>query len=496
VPEKHPNRWWTLGAVCVATFMLLIDVTVVNVALPDIAKDLHSSFTQLQWVVDAYALGLASLLLTAGTLADKFGHRRIFVIGLIWFTTASILCGISSSPTMLNLARGLQGIGGAAMFATSLSLIAQAFSGPDRGTAFGIWGATVGAAVAVGPLVGGVLVEQISWQAIFFVNVPIGIAAVAVALMKVDEFRSPWAQRLDPPGLVTFSGGLFLLIFALVRGNAEGWGSALIVGLLAGAVVLLTAFVFVERRAGDNAMFDLKLFRKPAFGGASIAAFGLSASMFAMFLYLTLYIQNTLGYTPQQTGLRFLPLTVVSFVVAPLSGRASRTVPLRVLFGVGMTLVGIGLLLMSGIDASSGWTALLPGFIIGGAGVGMVNPSLAQAAVGVVPPQRAGMASGINSTFRQVGIATGIAGLGAIFQALLTNKIPNVPSEVLATGNPAFVRGVPTHEYLSAYTASLSTLFVIAAIVAFVSGVLSFALTRQRDFVAYGAPEAEAAPAG
>jgi predicted MFS family arabinose efflux permease len=217
--------------------------------------------------------------------------------------------------------------------------------------------------------------------------------------------------------------------------------------------------------------------------------------MFAMFLYITLYIQNTLGYTPQQTGLRFLPLTVVSFVVAPIAGRVSRTVPLRVLFGLGMALVGTGLLLMSGIDANSDWTALLPGFILAGAGIGMVNPSLAQAAVGVVPPQRAGMASGINSTFRQVGIATGIAGLGAIFQGLLTNKIPRVPAEVLATGNPSFVRGVPTHEYVAAYSASLSDLFVIAAVIAFVSGILAFALTRQSDFVAHAASP-EAAPAG
>jgi EmrB/QacA subfamily drug resistance transporter len=494
VPEKHPNRWWTLAAVCVATFMLLLDITVVNVALPDIAKDLHSSFSELQWVVDAYALGLASFLLTTGTLADRFGHRRIFVYGLVGFTSASILCGISPSSTLLIFARGLQGIGGAAMFATSLSLIASAFSGPDRGTAFGIWGATIGAAVAIGPLVGGVLTEQISWQSIFFVNVPIGIAGVAVALAKVDEFRSPSAQPVDVPGLLTFSGGLFLLIFALVRGNAEGWGSTMIVGFLVGSVVLLVAFVLIERRAGERAMFDLTLFRKPAFGGASIAAFGLSASMFAMFLYITLYLQNTLGFSPQQTGLRFLPLTVVSFFVAPVAGRVSRTVPVRALFGLGMTLVGLGLLLMSGVDATSKWTVLLPGFILAGAGIGMVNPSLAQAAVGVVPPQRSGMASGINSTFRQVGIATGIAAFGAVLQELLTKKIPSVPAEVLATGNPNFVHGVSRHAYLVDYTDALSTLFLIAAIVAFVSGVLSFALTRQSDFVVQGVPEA--APAG
>jgi EmrB/QacA subfamily drug resistance transporter len=494
VPEKHPNRWWTLAAVCVATFMLLLDITVVNVALPDIAKDLKTSFSDLQWVIDAYALGLASLLLTAGALADRFGHRRIFVGGLVAFTLASILCGLASSPIFLILARGVQGIGGAAMFATSLSLIASAFHGPDRGTAFGIWGATIGAAVAIGPLVGGVLTEQISWESIFFVNVPIGIGGVVVALSRVDEFRSPSAQRVDLPGLVTFSGGLFLLIFALVRGNAEGWGSALIVGFLVGSAVLLTAFVLAERRAREHAMFDLTLFRKPAFGGASIAAFGLSASMFAMFLYITLYIQNSLGLSPQQTGLRFLPLTVVSFFVAPAAGRVSRTVPVRFLFGLGMTLVAGGLLWMSGIDAGSKWTALLPGFILAGAGIGMVNPSLAQAAVGVVPPQRSGMASGINSTFRQVGIATGIAGLGAIFQGILTSKIAHVPGELLATGNPDLVRGVSHHAYLVAYTDALSTLFLIAAITAFVAAVLSLALTRQSDFIVHGA--AEAAPAG
>jgi EmrB/QacA subfamily drug resistance transporter len=493
VPEKHPNRWWTLAAVCVATFMLLLDITVVNVALPDIAKDLKTSFSDLQWVIDAYALGLASLLLTTGTLADRFGHRSVFVWGLAGFTLASILCGLATSPLFLIVARGVQGIGGAAMFATSLSLIASSFSGPDRGTAFGIWGATIGAAVAVGPLVGGVLTQQVSWESIFFVNVPIGIAAVLATLAKVDEFKSPSAQRIDLPGVVTFSGGLFLLIFALVRGNAEGWGSSLIVGFLIGSAVLLALFVIVERRAGEQAMFDLTLFRKPAFGGASIAAFGLSASMFAMFLYITLYIQNSLALSPQQTGLRFLPLTVVSFFVAPAAGRVSRTVPVRFLFGGGMALVGLGLLLMSGIDADSKWTALLPGFLLAGAGIGMVNPSLAQAAVGVVPPQRSGMASGINSTFRQVGIATGIAGFGAVFQEILTNKIPNVPGEVLASGNPHVVRGLSPHAYLTAYTDALSTLFVIAAVIAFVSAVLSLALTRQSDFIVHGAPEAAAA---
>src|SRR5215218_2894701 len=300
------RKWWTLVAVCTATFMLLVDVTIVNVALPSIEQDLHASFSDLQWVIDAYALTLAALLLTGGSLADILGRRRIFVIGIVVFTVASVLCALAGTPLVLNLARALQGIGGAFMFATSLALLASAFQGRDRGTAFGVWGATTGASVAVGPLVGGVLTDGIGWEAIFLVNVPIGIAAIAMTLAKVEESHAPSGGRIDWPGLLTFSGALFALIFALIRGNSEGWGSPVIVACLAAAAVLFVAFVMVERRS-DHAMLDLSLFRKPAFAGASITAFVLSASMFSMFLYLTLYIQNILGYTPLESGLRFLP---------------------------------------------------------------------------------------------------------------------------------------------------------------------------------------------
>ncbi len=302
------RKWWTLLAVCVATFMLLLDVTIVNVALPAIERSLKASFSDLQWVIDAYALTLAALLLTGGSLSDLLGRRRVFVIGIAIFTFASLLCGLAGSPTVLNLSRGLQGIGGAFMFSTALALLAAAFPPRERGTAIGIWGATTGASVAVGPLVGGLLTDGIGWEAIFFVNVPIGIATIALALAKVEESRDPHAGSLDWPGLLTFSGALFLLIFGLIRGNDEGWGSALIVALLAGAAVLLVVFVVVERRRRQP-MLELSLFRKPAFNGASIAAFALSASMFAMFLYLTLYVQNILGYSPLESGLRFLPVT-------------------------------------------------------------------------------------------------------------------------------------------------------------------------------------------
>jgi EmrB/QacA subfamily drug resistance transporter len=485
---------WTLGLVCVATFMLLLDVTIVNVALPDIRRDLHSSFSDVQWVVDAYALGLAALLLTAGSLSDRLGRRAVFVAGLVIFSVASLLCGLSGSPLMLNLARFLQGIGGSAMFATSLALLADAFHGPARGTAFGAWGATVGGAVAVGPLVGGVLVDAFSWQAIFLVNVPIGAVAAWATLRKLGESRGP-RRDVDVLGLVTFSVGLFLMIFALVRGNAEGWGSPLIVSQLVGAAVLLAGFVLVERRAQDP-MLDLALFRKPAFAGASIAAFALSASMFSMFLYMTLYIQNALGYGPLAAGLRFLPVSLLGFVVAPISGRLSTRMPVRILMGGGLALVGIGLLLMAGLDAHSDWTALLPGFIVGGIGVGLTNPALASTAVGVVAPQHTGAASGINSTFRQVGIATGIAGLGAIFQSALQRKFPGgPPGDVLAAGDPRVLGPGHRTEFLAGYAGALNELFVIAGIVALVGAVLTLALVRTRDFVAEQAPGAESVPA-
>jgi EmrB/QacA subfamily drug resistance transporter len=477
----------SLGVICTATFMLLLDITVVNVALPDISKDLKTSFSDLQWVIDAYALSLAALLLTAGSLSDLLGRRLIFIAGLAVFTFASLLCGLAHSPLMLELARALQGVGGAAMFATSLALLAASFQGRQRGTAFGIWGATTGAAVAVGPLIGGVLTEHVSWQSIFFINVPIGVLAIWAASTQLGESKGP-AARVDLPGLVTFSGGLFFLVFALVRGNAEGWGSGLIVGFLVAAGVLLPLFVVLELRRADP-MLDLKLFRKPAFTGAAIAAFALSASMFAMFLYLTLYIQFCLGYKPLEAGIRFLPITLLSFGVAPVAGKLSERLPVRYLIGGGLALVGVGLLLMRGLDATSGWTALLPGFIVAGAGIGMTNPPLASTAIGVVDPRRSGMASGINTTFRQVGIATGIAGLGAIFQSSLQSKLPGgPPGEVLAGSGPSILGPGRRTEFLTAYTDTLNELLLIGAAIALVAAVLALVLVRPQDFVPQGVP--------
>jgi EmrB/QacA subfamily drug resistance transporter len=507
------RKWWTLIAVCVAIFMLLLDITVVNVALPSIQRDLHSSFSDLQWVVNAYALTLAAFLLTGGSIADLIGRRRVFAAGLVVFTCSSAVCGLSSSPLMLNLARAVQGVGGAMMFATSLALIAEAFQGRERGTAFGVFGAVTGAAVAVGPVLGGIITTGIGWKWIFFVNVPIGVAAVALTLTQVRESRDPNASGVDWLGLISFSGALFLLVFALTQGNEKGWGSTLILSFLIGSAALLTFFVAAERMQ-SRPMLDLSLFRRPAFTGASIVAFTLSSSIFAMFLYLTLYVQDVLGFGALQAGLRFLPVTLLSFAVAPVAGKLSVRVPVRLLLGTGLLLVSGGLLAMTAVDASSGWTTLIPGFVLAGAGIGMINPPLASTAIGVVHHSRSGMASGINSTFRQVGIATGIAGLGAVFQHAVVHSTASALAasgqahtvnsaahgqlpvilqsgevgKLMHTLSPS-AKAALSHSFRLGFTDAFSSILLIAAAVAFAGGLLAFLLVRQRDFVTSGAPE-------
>ncbi|HVO53652.1 MAG TPA: MFS transporter [Solirubrobacterales bacterium] len=501
------RKWWTLVLVSVATFMLLLDVTVVNVALPDIREELHASLSSLQWVVDAYSLMLAAFLLTAGSLGDRLGRRRVFTIGFAVFTFASFLCGISGDPTLLNLARGLQGIGAAGMFATSLALIGQEFHGKDRATAFGVWGATIGGAVAVGPLVGGVITEHLGWEWIFFVNVPIGIAAIVLTERKIVNVYADDPEPIDLPGLVTFSAALFLLVFGLIRGNAEGWGSAPILTCLIGAVALLAAFIAIERRS-DHPMLDLSLFRNPAFNGVSAVAFCLSAGMFAMFLYITIYLQGVLDFSPLEAGLRFLPMTVLSFVASPIAGSLSHKVPIRILLGAGLGLVGVGLLLMHGVTPDSSWTTLLAGFVAAGIGIGIANPGIGQAAIAVVPVQKSGMGSGINTTFRQVGVATGVAALGAVFQSRVNSKLgellphaSHALGELVASGGskaagevtPKALRPAVERASDIAFVSGFNEILLIAAILSFIGAGLGFVLTRSRFFVQQTSGPAEPA---
>jgi EmrB/QacA subfamily drug resistance transporter len=507
------RKWWTLAAVCFGIFMLLLDITVVNVALPAIQGDLHSSFADLQWVIDAYTLTLAAFLLTAGVIGDMAGRRKLYALGLCLFTISSLVCGLSSTSLMLDLARAAQGVGGAIMFATSLALLAQAFTGKERGAAFGIYGAVVGGAVAVGPLLGGAITGSVGWRWIFFLNLPIGVVAVLITLAKVDDSRDPVSRRVDWIGFVTFSGSLFLLVFALVQGNAKGWRSHTIIGMLAGAAVLMVAFLVAEA-VQRQPMLELGLFKRPAMVGVSVTAFAISASIFAMFLYLTLYLQEVLGYGAFQAGLRFLPITVLAFVVAPLSGRLSVVVQSRYLLGLGMLCIAVGCALTTHVRPDSTWTVLLPGFLLAGLGIGIANPVLASASVAVVPPERSGMASGSSNTFRQVGIATGIAALGAVFLAQIrpnTVRALSAPptgrvllahggtrlSAVIAGGDvraavlatPAGIaRTTLADAYRTGFTTTFNHLMWIALVVSLVGAASAFLLVRQRDFVPSGDP--------
>jgi EmrB/QacA subfamily drug resistance transporter len=408
---------WTLVVVCAATAMLMLDIAVVNTALSRIAEDLDTGLSGLQWVVDAYTLALASTVLTAGALADRLGRRRVFSFGLALFTVASLACGLSTDITMLNSARAVQGIGAAIMFAVSLALLAHAFPGArERGAALAAYGATIGASFAVGPLVGGLLTSGLDWQWIFLVNLPIGAICLWITRTYVQESRDPNAHGVDWPGQITLTAGLGLLVLALLRGNEQGWTSTEIVAELIGAAVALIAFVIVEMRVREP-MLPLRLFRHGSFTGAQIAAFSISASFFAIFLYTTLYLQQILGLSAIEAGLVYLPGTVVMLFVSGATAQLGTKVPARTMIGVGLALVATGMGLMTLAGETSSWVVTLPGILVACIGTGLFNPAVTNVALSSAPLDQSGLAAGVNDTFRQAGIAVGVAALGALIPA-------------------------------------------------------------------------------
>ncbi len=495
------RKWWTLIAVCTGVFMLLLDVTIVNVALPQIERAFNADLSDLQWVIDAYALTLAALLLTAGSVADLAGRRRVFATGIVVFTLGSVLCGLAQSSTFLSLSRALQGVGGAIMFATALALLAQAFPPRERGVPFAVFGAITGVAIAVGPVLGGAITTGLSWRWIFFVNVPIGVFALAVTLRRVDESRLPGAPRPDVAGFVSFSLALAGLVFGLIRSQADGWGSATVLGSLGAAVVLLVAFIVIELRVREP-MLDLKLLRVPTFNGGLVSAWAVSASIFSMLTYMVIYFQNVLGYSAVAAGVRFLPLTGAIFLVAGVAGRLTTKVPIRLLIGAGFAFLVGGLLLMRGLTPADSWTHFLPGFILAGIGAGLINVPLVSTAVAVVPAERAGMASGINSTLRQVGVATGVATLGTILASRIRSEVvtqlngtplaahSHALGAAIASGGlrgastsvPAHLQGLLIGTAKSSYVDALNTILLVATCVALVGMIVAFTTIRQRDF--------------
>ncbi len=445
----NPRRWWALAATSFGLFMALLDVTIVNVALPTIGADLNASFADLQWVVNAYALALAVFLVTAGRLGDLFGRKRLFMLGLGVFSLGSLCAALAGSFTidglspiqMLLAARVLQGLGGSIMLPLALAIIAATFQGRERGLAIGIYGGVTGLATALGPVIGGVLVEKVNWQSIFYLNVPIGVIGIALCAWAVTESFDTSAPRwVDFYGLVTLSASLFCLVLALIQGDDadKGWTSPYILTLFAIAAAAMLAFIVGELRL-KHPMVDPRLFKNASFTGAAIAGFTLSAGLYALFFFLSLYMQNYLGFSALDAGLRVLPLSGLILVAAPVAGAFSDRPGPKVILAGGMAILVAAVLLMARIspaDTQSDWLVLLPAFILGGIGSGLVNPPISTVAVGTVSRDRAGMASGVSGVCRQVGTAFGIAFLGAIltnqYNTSLHDKIsqltvPNVP---------------------------------------------------------------------
>jgi EmrB/QacA subfamily drug resistance transporter len=409
---EENRRWWTLGSLCFALFMIMLDNTVVNVALPAIKADLGISTSELEWTVAAYALTFASLLLTGGKLGDLLGRRLIFAIGLAIFTLSSLFCGLAGSAPELIGARAVQGVGAALMMPATLSIISATFPVRERGTAIGIWAGVSAMALAIGPLLGGIITEHISWNWIFYVNVPIGVLAVLSAIFVVPESRdTSHEQRLDLPGLLTSGVGLLALVYGLIEANKYGWTSARILGLFVIAAVALTAFVFLEMHQ-RLPMLDLSLFRNGTFAGANLVAILVTLAMFGIFVFFPIYMQTFRGWSPIQAGAALLPWTLMIVIFAPIAGKLSDRVGSRWLMTGGMTVVAVCCLLLSRVTLSS-WD-MLPAFVLGGLGMSFVMTPMSAAAMGAAPVAKAGVASGVLNTFRQVGVALGIGITGAI----------------------------------------------------------------------------------
>jgi EmrB/QacA subfamily drug resistance transporter len=426
------RRWWTLVAMCFALFMVMLDNTVVNVALPSIQRDLHANLSALEWTINAYTLSFAVLLVTGGRLGDIFGRRRMFLAGVVIFALSSAGIGLAPTDSWLVGGRAVQGIGAALMMPATLSIITNAFPAHERGKAIGTWAGVSALALAIGPVIGGFLTESVSWRAIFFLNLPVAVGAVAVTLFAARESRDETVEkRVDVPGIVTLTAGLTAVVLALVEGNQWGWASSRIVGLLALAVVALTAFVVIEMRTRVP-MVDFAFFRSRSFLGANVVAFVVSFSMLAMFFFIALYMQNILGYSPLQAGVRFLPSTIVIMFIGPVAGRLTDRIGPRPLIVSGLIIVSASLLWQSQLAVDSGYGFLLPAFVAMGVGVALTMSPMSTAAMNAVDPAKAGVASGTLSMSRMVGGTFGVAALGALVAALGRSKLeqllPSLPS--------------------------------------------------------------------
>lgn len=496
-----PSAKWTLVVVSVSTFMLMLDLTVVNVALPDIRADFNASFSSLQWILDAYALGLAAVLLAAGSAADRFGRRGVFLGGLIVFVIASFICGIAPNSLTLIVARLVQGLGGAILFAVGPALIGHEYRGAARGKAFGVFGAVAGLAIAFGPLIGGFLTDAINWRWIFLINVPLTLLALGVAAIKMRESRALTPPPLDVPGILSFSVALFFIVLGFMRGEADGWTSAPIVTYFLVGLAALAICVVLQIARPNKAMFDRTLFSNVTFTGLSVVTALCAASTMATLFLLISYVQNVLGFSAFASGIRFLPLTLLLFVAAAIAGTLVAKVLPGLLVGLSQLLIAAGLFAVLLVDSDSSWVALTPAMVLIGLGMGLFNPPRAALSIAITTPEKAGTASGINETFQQVGLAIGIAAIGAFFNnraahAFLDNPVatqlgPDAHSaaDAVASGGvkavaaavPGPLRDAVEHAGTAAFVDALHTAMTASGVVALVSAFVAVILIRRRD---------------
>jgi EmrB/QacA subfamily drug resistance transporter len=486
-------RWWTLGAMCFALFMMMLDNTVVNVALPSIQRDLHASLSSLEWTVNAYTLTLAVMLITGGRLGDIFGRRKLFLFGVIVFGISSLIIGLSPDDTVLVAFRAVQGVGAACMMPASLAIITQSFPPHERGTAIGTWAGVSALALAIGPVVGGFLTQDVSWRAIFFINPPIAVVAVLVCLFAARESRDETVDRtIDYRGIVLLTVGLTALVLALIKSDSWGWGSSRTLGLLVVSVIALAGFVATELRVRAP-MLDFSFFRTRTSVAVNIVGFIISFAMFAQFFFLTLYMQNVMHLSPLATGVRFLPSTVFLVVLGPLAGRLTDKVGPRPLMVVGLLLVATAIYIDSHITIHSGYGLLAPGFVMMGCGMGLTMSPMSTAAMNAVDRSKAGAASGILSMSRMVGSTFGVAVMGALVTTIghskLNQSLPNVPAHVRSTiasalGSGAAPSGHPSPKILAAvrvaFVSSLGTGLLVGAIATLIGAGVAWALIQNR----------------
>jgi EmrB/QacA subfamily drug resistance transporter len=460
------RKWWTLGAMCFALFMVMLDNTVVNVALPSIQRDLHAHISELEWVVNGYTLTFAVLIATGGRLGDIFGRRLMFLAGVVIFAITSATAGLAQDPAMLIASRAIQGIGAALMMPATLSIITHAFPAAERGKAIGTWAGVSALALSIGPVVGGFLTEYVSWRAIFFINLPVAIGAVIATVFAVSESRDETVdRRVDYPGVAVLTASLTAIVLALIEGNSWGWGSTEILALLIGGGLGLAAFVAIELRVVAP-MVEFGLFRTRQFIGSNLVAFIITFAMMGTFFFMAIYMQDILGYGALEAGVRFLPTTMVIAVIAPIAGRLADRLGPATPMSAGLAVLAVAMFLFAGIDTRTTYAGLIVPFVLMGIGIALVMSPMSTAAMNAVSVQKSGVASGVLQMSRMVGASVGVAATGAIFQAQLGSGF-----------NPAQLATAP-EQARATFVDALGSAMLLAAVVVVAGLVVSLTLVR------------------